>query len=181
MTITIIDAVQIPNGLESQPATIEAICRPIMQAQRLLRDHLAASRGFNPRPTSDDAPTADAIHRAAEAVQAESQRHVTLETVRPIIEQMVGGNRRSRRLGERSAPERSVDEIVDAVVNRNALSIALDGKLPLVAVAIAASKCGHIPALPSPETFMRSCVKERQAIELLLDGLLDAKAKMRGR
>jgi hypothetical protein len=152
--------------------TIEAITRPIMAAYRVLRDYQADRYS---RMSTDDPPSAAAIRQACEAVQQAMAMVVTAENVKAVVEQMAGGK------------SVTVTDLIDAVVNRDALSIALDGHLPLAAVSMAASRCrgksldtGGFSAL-SPETFLRSCIREQRAIEELVERLIAARNMTRSR
>jgi ribosomal protein L12E/L44/L45/RPP1/RPP2 len=150
---------------------IEQALRPVTQANRLLRDY------FNARftvvgVTADDPPTVNAIGRAIDAMREALATTVTPENVRAVIRQMLAGMQIN---------EAVADDLISAVVNRDTLSIMLDGKLPIAAVASAASRCRSAAQPPDAETLLRQCIREHHAMHETLERLDSARITMRGR
>jgi len=151
--------------MQTDDLSIESVIRPLSRASRVLRDW--HSSGSSLMATSDDPPGLQAIEGAIDAVQASLASSVTREDAERIIRQMT--------VAESC-------KLVAAVTERDALSLTLDGKvLPLAAVAIAANRHRTATAPPTPDQFLRDCVRARQIIETLLADLLYARTIMRRR
>jgi hypothetical protein len=150
---------------------IEQALRPVTQANRLLRDFYSHRLSLTGR-VADDPPDLGTIERSIDALKSALAMPATAENITTVIMQMIAGTQSSEALA---------DELVAAVVNRDALSVALDGMLPLAAIASAASRYRSAARPPDPEAFLRACVKEHCALLETLESLQSAEITMRGR
>jgi hypothetical protein len=150
-----------------ESVTIEQVLRPVSQASRVLRDW-QNSGSSSLMAVTDDPPTLATLDSAIDAVKASLASSVTREDAEPLIRQMAP-----------TASAATIDALVAAVVDRDQLSLTLDGRLPTPAVAMVASKYRGAAELPSAEIFFKQCVRERHSLEELLHRLKLAQRTMR--
>lgn len=155
-----------PTERQADAFTIERILRPILSANRVLRDYFASKFTVTGNG-SDDPPDADTIGRAIDAVKAAQAMPAIGATVAPLIELMAP-----------AASTATIDALVAAVVDRDQLSMTLDGPIATPAVAMVANKYRHASELPSPEMFLRQCIREQHAMHETLARLEHALVSM---